>query len=562
MDDLSLHISESWQGIVMKTVKEFLDDNPPNDIAQTLKRQIGQLDLRIVDLTDAIRSLNLTLFDKEAPDYLKPSMMEIYNPDHEPRGRSIAELWEAIDHLKTIFIHMNTSKRRINDLLNEYELNLLSLKAIQDAVNGEWNWRILDFDETQNRVLAVTTNNIVFMHYHRYDDNGTYHETWENCSLRAWLNDDFYRILPAAVRSRVLEVTNKNINDWLGTNEGNDTCDKVFLLSADEAQKYFKNDLDRRSSDEWWLRTTGLYGPCHVDEDGAINGHGEKAVEDTMPWMWFGVPNIRPAMWINLDGFWDENENLNPMIQKTKVIGVGGAGTNIVYDLSTNCQNTGIYKGIDFIVMDTDELILKENLCTNKVLLKLEGFYEQSSDIDLGMFAVNQNMESILAALRNANLLILVAGVGGTTATSIAPQIATIAKEMGCLVISMAITPFDFEGEERIAKAEAGIERLVEVCDGVILFSNDHLFNVICEKLTDQRTRPLYSERIYNNVREVAGIISEANPLTKDVFNLSNSALQEELNLIMEIVNEPDNARALNAGEFSFDVIRQRLMGL
>ena len=94
-------------------------------------------------------------------------------------------------------------------------------------------------------------------------------------------------------------------------NQGNDTKDKVFLLSAKEAEQYFKNDEDRKcnptkfatnkgayKSDEgqcwWWLRSLG-YNTSYatfVDTDGSVDfyGYGVNRNDDS----------VRPALWINL----------------------------------------------------------------------------------------------------------------------------------------------------------------------------------------------------------------------------------------------------------------------
>lgn len=64
--------------------------------------------------------------------------------------------------------------------------------------------------------------------------------TWETCDIRKYLNGDFYISFDAAERERIIEVINENSNNpWYGTNGGNPTSDKIFLLSIDEAVKYF-----------------------------------------------------------------------------------------------------------------------------------------------------------------------------------------------------------------------------------------------------------------------------------------------------------------------------------
>lgn len=71
--------------------------------------------------------------------------------------------------------------------------------------------------------------------------------TWENSSLRKWLNGEFYTgAFTAAEKNQILLVTNDNPdNPVFGTEGGNRTQDRIFVLSADEAQRYFKTDSAR-----------------------------------------------------------------------------------------------------------------------------------------------------------------------------------------------------------------------------------------------------------------------------------------------------------------------------
>ena len=101
--------------------------------------------------------------------------------------------------------------------------------------------------------------------------------TWETCSLRAWLNDDFIAAAFSESEAEMLTETKvkAETNPNYETDPGNDTTDKVFLLSLSEAEKYFPTDEERRctvtdyvltekpffDTDDmygwWWLRTPG-----------------------------------------------------------------------------------------------------------------------------------------------------------------------------------------------------------------------------------------------------------------------------------------------------------------
>ncbi len=137
---------------------------------------------------------------------------------------------------------------------------------------------------------------------------------WERSSIRKWLNNYFYKIaFTETEKSKILTTALKNTpNQQHGTSSGNDTNDKIFLLSADEVQKYYKTFNETRCQvtlfaknngaycdgayfGYWWLRTAGQFpqNASYIFYTGGISQMGYD-VTGTI----FGV---RPAMWINLD---------------------------------------------------------------------------------------------------------------------------------------------------------------------------------------------------------------------------------------------------------------------
>jgi len=95
------------------------------------------------------------------------------------------------------------------------------------------DWRVLAVEN--NKALLISEKVLERRKYHSPQG----HITWENCTLREYLNNEFYNKLGAA-KSAIAETRNSNPNNpWYGTNGGKATTDKVFLLSLDELVKYF-----------------------------------------------------------------------------------------------------------------------------------------------------------------------------------------------------------------------------------------------------------------------------------------------------------------------------------
>lgn len=116
--------------------------------------------------------------------------------------------------------------------------------------------------------------------------------TWETCTLRKWLNEDYYNKLSEAERSMIVEVENNNPdNIETGISGGNRTKDKVFILSLDEVNNYLAKESDRAIGDYWWIRT-----PAEEERQAlVIRDDGSVLTDDG--WVEFKY-SVRPAMWI------------------------------------------------------------------------------------------------------------------------------------------------------------------------------------------------------------------------------------------------------------------------
>lgn len=186
-----------------------------------------------------------------------------------------------------------------------------------DTSNGSEpiEWRVLEVDG--NRALVITDKCIDVVQYNdEYEVNN-----WENCSLRRWMNNTFYSnaFMPDE-KNKIIEtqISNPN-NPEYGTVCGNDTYDRIFSLSIQEAEKYFNNstraanptvrvskmksvvtqanDIQVENGCCWWnLRSLGQHrktAAC-VTPAGEIYYKGRSIDSDFVP--------VRPAMYISLDG--------------------------------------------------------------------------------------------------------------------------------------------------------------------------------------------------------------------------------------------------------------------
>lgn len=186
----------------------------------------------------------------------------------------------------------------------------------------EIEWMVLA--KEGNKALLVSRYGLDAQPYNREYAN----ITWEKCTLRSWLNGTFLDKAFTAREQAGIELTNLDNSGSQGygkwsTSGGNDTQDKIFLLSYAEANKYLGVTYDdgnntksrvsptayaimrgaytnssHKTADgvpdgRWWLRSPGLYqtSAANVDSDGALNGYDANS----------GHSCVRPALWINLE---------------------------------------------------------------------------------------------------------------------------------------------------------------------------------------------------------------------------------------------------------------------
>ena len=101
---------------------------------------------------------------------------------------------------------------------------------------GPYEWRILD--QQKDKVLIITEQSVAQRNWNETSED----VKWETCTLRTYLNGEFYNSFSPAEQAIILEVTNETPNTRGPGYEipgGNPTKDKVFLLSIGEVLRYF-----------------------------------------------------------------------------------------------------------------------------------------------------------------------------------------------------------------------------------------------------------------------------------------------------------------------------------
>lgn len=207
-------------------------------------------------------------------------------------------------------IRLQKTKDQLKNIKVGSHINFGTYEQDNNTSNGKEDVEWLVLEVKDGKALVISKYALDCKQY-----NTSYTDvTWETCTLRKWLNNDFIdAAFSADEKAMIPTVTvSADKNPEYSTNPGNATQDQVFLLSITEANKYFSSDSARQceptdfavangawESDSgncwWWLRSPGdtQYAAADVYYDGDVYEHG------------YGVSNdsnaVRPALWIDLN---------------------------------------------------------------------------------------------------------------------------------------------------------------------------------------------------------------------------------------------------------------------
>ncbi|MDO8467641.1 MAG: cell division protein FtsZ [Nanoarchaeota archaeon] len=157
-----------------------------------------------------------------------------------------------------------------------------------------------------------------------------------------------------------------------------------------------------------------------------------------------------------------------------KVVGCGGCGCN----MTTWLFNKGV-QGATVYAANTDALHLSVSKADDKILIgkELTRGLGAGGVPQKGREAAKEALVEIKKAVGGADMVFVLAGMGGGTGTGSAPVVAQIAKETGAVVIGVVTMPFEAE-KARIDKAEFGLQELREVTDTCIVLDNNRLVDI------------------------------------------------------------------------------------
>ncbi len=200
-----------------------------------------------------------------------------------------------------------------------------------------------------------------------------------------------------------------------------------------------------------------------------------------------------------------------------KVFGVGGGGGNAIDYMARQD-----FAGVNFMAINTDAQALAQLGLTERMTLgaKLTRGLGTGGDPEMGRAAAEEDVEKLRGLCAGADVICVVAGLGGGTGTGAGPVVARLAKESGALVLGIVTLPFEFEGGRRGRQAQLGLRELKSAADGVICLPNQKVFKLIDENTSVNEALKITNELLAQGVRGIWRLLTHTGLINVDFNDL------------------------------------------
>ena len=211
-------------------------------------------------------------------------------------------------------------------------------------------------------------------------------------------------------------------------------------------------------------------------------------------------------------------ENGPDNVVTLKVVGIGGAGNNVV-----NRMVKSGTQGVEFVAINTDKQALSVSNADQKIQIgeKMTHGQGAGSDPEIGKRSAEESRNNIAKAIENADMVFITAGMGGGTGTGAAPVVADLAREAGILTVGVVTKPFKFEGKRRMDQANDGIKELLGKVDSLLIIPNDRLKFATDQKITLANAFEIADDVLHQAVTSISDLIKNTGFINLDFADVT-----------------------------------------
>ncbi len=236
-----------------------------------------------------------------------------------------------------------------------------------------------------------------------------------------------------------------------------------------------------------------------------------------------------------------QNENY----AQIRVVGVGGGGVNAVNRMiAEGCR------GVEFIAINTDAQALTLAGAPKRVRIgdKLTRGLGAGGNPEVGEKAAEESSDDLYEVLKGADMVFVTAGMGGGTGTGASPVVARVAREVGALTIGVVTRPFSFEGGKRSKSAEAGIAKLKDQVDTLIVIPNDRLLEIVDKRASLQQAFRTADDVLRQGIQGISELITVPGLINLDFADVK-TIMSEGGAALMAVGNGTGDNRAVDAAQ-------------
>lgn len=200
-------------------------------------------------------------------------------------------------------------------------------------------------------------------------------------------------------------------------------------------------------------------------------------------------------------------------VAKITVIGIGGAGGNTINSIA----DAG-YENITLLAANTDSQALHNSKADHLLQLGIKATkgLGAGANPEVGKRAAEEDLDKIVDLVGDADIVFLIAGMGGGTGSGALPIIAQALKEKGILTIAIVTKPFSFEGKKREQVACAAIEKVKSAVDTLLIMPNQKLLELVEENVSMIDAFAMINTVLNQSVKGIADIISRPGHINVD----------------------------------------------
>jgi len=210
---------------------------------------------------------------------------------------------------------------------------------------------------------------------------------------------------------------------------------------------------------------------------------------------------------------------------KIKVIGIGGGGVTIVKSIALKVDR------VEFVATNTDSRSLEKMGSKVKPFIFGENITHglgTGMSSDLGEKAAMDSKEKFSKILKNTDFCIFITCLGGGAGSGATPIFLETAKEMKVLTLTIATTPFQFEGSQKRKITRDALEKIQKQTDAISIISNESILKIIDSKTSFYKALDVVNSLLIENISSLINLVYNTGLINLDFADLKSILMKQD----------------------------------